>query len=137
MPNKPSKEFWDKHYKEVKEANPGYSDERVSRIVANMWYHKIGPKAKSKYEKIRKRREGKLEKGMLDAKHIISDMKEFDEISDKAKDIKDIAEDMKEEDKQALKKKKKDIAKSVHFIEIDADTEIPEGLEAIDIYGKE
>ena len=110
MPEKPPKEFWDKMIKQVRESNPEYTSEQVDKVVADIWYHKIGKKAKSKCEKIRKRREGKLEKSsdeILDTQHITEDLGEFENIQEKSKDITSTVEKMKSEDKQALKKKKK------------------------------
>ena len=48
-PNSPPKDWWDKHYKEVKEGNPSYSDEQIRKTVGDIWYHKMGP-AKKKEE---------------------------------------------------------------------------------------
>ena len=143
MPDKPTKEFWNKHYPEIKKQNPELSEERISKIVADIWYHKMGKKTKSKYEKIRKHREGKLEKSsdeILDTQHIIEDLDEFENIKKKSKHITAAVEKMKAEDQQALKKKKKkktkeddDLEKAIHFIEIDVEADIPTGFESLEI----
>jgi hypothetical protein len=57
MPKKPPKDWWDKHYKEVKEGNPSYSDEQARKTVGDIWYNKMSPGQKK--ERVRK------EKGSL------------------------------------------------------------------------
>ena len=34
---KPPKDWWDKHYDEVKKGNPSYSDEQISKTVGKIW----------------------------------------------------------------------------------------------------
>jgi hypothetical protein len=36
-PGRPPKDWWDKHYAEVKSGNPSYSDEQVSATVGRIW----------------------------------------------------------------------------------------------------
>lgn len=59
MPKIPPKEFWDKMYAKIKKANPDYTDEQIRATIGDIWYHKIGAKAKEKYEALRRKRERK------------------------------------------------------------------------------
>ena len=64
-PGRPTREFWDKHFKDVKkglkEAHPTWGKKRLDEMtratLGSMWYKKMGSKAKNKYEKIRRARE--------------------------------------------------------------------------------
>ncbi len=51
--NKPPKEWWDKHYDEVKKGNPDYSDEQVRKTVGDIWYHQMSLGQKQKETKKR------------------------------------------------------------------------------------
>ncbi len=46
MPNRPSKEWWEKMVKEVKDDNPDYSQEQVDKTVGDIWYNKLSPSKK-------------------------------------------------------------------------------------------
>jgi len=43
-PKKPPKKWWDKMVKEIKKANPDYSEERVSRTIGDIWFNNIKEK---------------------------------------------------------------------------------------------
>jgi len=59
MPNRPTKEFWKKHYPKIKKQYEakGEDGETAKKVTANIWHHQMGAKAKKKYEKIRAKRE--------------------------------------------------------------------------------
>ena len=61
-PRRPTKEFWDKVYPEVladyeKKYPKAEAEERGRKATADIWYRKISPKKKAKYERIRRGRE--------------------------------------------------------------------------------
>lgn len=58
MPRRPTKEFWKKVYPEVLKKYK--SKKRARKITAGIWYHKLSPKAKRKFEKLRIIREAKI-----------------------------------------------------------------------------
>ena len=57
MPNRPPKEWWDKHYQEVKKGNPSYSDEQIRGTVGKIWHENM---SKGQKEKETKKSEGSL-----------------------------------------------------------------------------
>ena len=63
-PRRPTKEFWAKHYPEVlaqykKKYPKAEAEERARKATAAIWYDTMGPKEKAKYERIRRKREGR------------------------------------------------------------------------------
>lgn len=63
-PRRPTKEFWAKHYPEVlaqykKKYPKAEAEERARKATAAIWYDTMGPKKKAKYERIRRKREGR------------------------------------------------------------------------------
>jgi hypothetical protein len=38
---RPPKKWWEKMHKEVKEKNPGYSEEQIDSTIGNIWYHEL------------------------------------------------------------------------------------------------
>jgi hypothetical protein len=130
MPNRPTKEFWTKMEKEVRAGNPDYTDEQVDKVVASIWHKKMGPTAKAKYERIRKRREGNMESeedgGEPSEQHITGDIKEFRKLESHAKDIH-------KKVKKLRKKDERELGKSLHFILIDKDTPVPDNAVVLEI----
>jgi len=55
-PGRPSKEWWDKMYKEVKEGNPKYTEEQARATVGDIWYNKMSPSKKQ--EEVKKEKKG-------------------------------------------------------------------------------
>jgi hypothetical protein len=58
MPKRPTKEFWEEVFPRVYEHYRGRDHERASRVTADIWYHKIKPSTKARFEKMRRKREG-------------------------------------------------------------------------------
>ena len=56
MPHRPTKEFWNKHKAEITKEYPG-DKEKQGAVLGNIWYHKMSPSKKEKYNKIRIKRE--------------------------------------------------------------------------------
>lgn len=105
MPNKPPKEWWDKHYEEVKKGNPSYSDEQARKTVGDIWYHNM---SKGQKQKETKKSEGSLKKqankssivqGFADAlfKSSWADFQEEKGASFSGKEILDVAPDTPQE----------------------------------------
>ncbi len=57
MPNRPTKEFWEKTFPKVYKHYRKRNHARASRVTASIWYKKLKPKTRSRYEKIRRKRE--------------------------------------------------------------------------------
>lgn len=64
-PNRPTKEFWAKHYPGIlKEARTKFKSEKRAEeyargATAQIWHHTMGPKKKAKYEGVRRKREAR------------------------------------------------------------------------------
>jgi len=63
-PRRPTKEFWDKTYPGVlagykKKYPKAEAEERARKTTAAIWYDKMSPKKKAKYERIRRKREAR------------------------------------------------------------------------------
>ncbi len=128
--NKPPKEFWNKHYKTVKEKNPKYTEEQIAGTVAKMWIN-ASPEAKAPYNKMRERREGKEINKALSMEHINEDLGEFKQILTHIEAVSKIVKSMIGDDKKA----KAEMGKSLHFIEI-AESEaglVPTGMDVLEI----
>ena len=54
MPNRPTREFWRKVYPKV---YAGTKEINTRTITASIWHKKLKPATKSKFEKIRRKRE--------------------------------------------------------------------------------
>ena len=46
----PPKRWWNKMHKQVKEGNPSYSEDQISKTIGDIWYNKL---SKSKRAEIR------------------------------------------------------------------------------------
>jgi hypothetical protein len=57
MPKRPTKEFWGKVFPKVKAFYKGKDGERARRVTASIWYGKLKPETKARFEKIRMKRE--------------------------------------------------------------------------------
>lgn len=38
---RPPKKWWDKMHKDIKEGNPEYSEEQISKTIGDIWYNKL------------------------------------------------------------------------------------------------
>lgn len=67
MPRKPTKEFWEDRYPDIeaeyKKRYPKDYKERARKATASIWYDKLHPATRKRYEKMREKREGKNNPG--------------------------------------------------------------------------